>query len=63
MGNETSQPSRLYAYIPVMNDSTTYCSLQTAADRAANDIILGSLMRAVPDLMVIGEEGKKLYIC
>jgi len=31
--------------------------LQTAADRAANDIILGSLMRAIPDLVVIGEEG------
>merc|ERR1712141_280905 len=31
--------------------------LQTAADRAANDIILGSLKRAIPKLEVIGEEG------
>merc|ERR1712018_139604 len=31
--------------------------LQTAADRAANAIILGSLTRAIPNLEVIGEEG------
>lgn len=31
--------------------------LQTAADRAANDIILGSLKQAIPELEVIGEEG------
>ena len=31
---------------------------QTAADRAANDIILGSFKKAIPELTVIGEEGK-----
>lgn len=31
--------------------------LQTAADRAANDIILGSFKKAIPELTVIGEEG------